>query len=122
MRNRGGVTGDVSGLGSGRATAYQVGRRGATGIRQTMARERGRRRGVRWLVGLLVIPTLAWCGYWYAVSRAAEAVIERIAAAVTAHGGSLSWTDQGIGGFPLSLDLRGSQVKFAYAPASLANF
>ena len=80
-----------------------------------MASELGRRRGVRWLVGLLVILALSWCGYWYAVSRAAQAVIDRITAAVSARGGSLSWTEQRIGGFPASLDLRGSQVKFAYA-------
>ena len=85
-----------------------------------MARERGRRRGTRWLFGLLVILALSWCGYWYAVSRAAEAVIDRITAAVSARGGSLSWTEQRIGGFPASLDLRGSQVKFAYAPTSIA--
>src|SRR5437763_8923216 len=104
MRNCGGSAGVVSGLGMGRATAYQVGRGGATGVWQTMAGERGRPRGVRRLVGLLVILALAWCGYWFAASRAAEAVIERITSAVTAHGGTLSWIDQGIGGFPLSLD------------------
>ena len=41
-------------------------------------------------------------------------------AAVSARGGSLSWTEQRIGGFPASLDLGGSQVKYAYAPASIA--
>jgi hypothetical protein len=85
-----------------------------------MAGERGRRRGVTWLVGVLLVLALAWCGYWYAVSRAAEVVIGRVISAVSAHGGSLSWTEQGIGGFPLSLDLRGSQVKFAYPPRSVA--
>src|SRR5579871_4994611 len=85
-----------------------------------MARERGRRRGLRWLTGLLVVLALLWCGYWYAVSRVAGVVIERVTAAVAAHGGSLTWSDQGLGGFPLSLDFRGSDLKFAYAPASVA--
>ena len=85
-----------------------------------MAGERGRRRGARWLFGLLVVLALSWCGYWYAVSRAAQAVIDRMAAAVSARGGSLSWTEQRIGGFPASLDLGGSEVKFAYAPTSIA--
>src|SRR6478736_10132839 len=120
MRTLGGVALRGSGLGSEPATGYQVGRRGATGRRQTMAGERGGRRGVRWLIGLLIVLALSWCGYWYAVSRAAQAVIDRMAAAVSAHGGSLSWAEQRIGGFPASLDLGGSEVKYAYAPASIA--
>src|SRR5260221_4398268 len=85
-----------------------------------MARERRRRRGIRWLIGLLIILGLAWTGYWYAVSRAAETVIAKVNSAISAHGGSLSWSEQGISGFPLSLDFRSSEVKFTYAPASVA--
>src|SRR4029077_17971832 len=120
MRTLGGVALRGSGLGSEPATAYQVGRGGATGRWQTMAGERGGRRGVRWLIGLLIVLALSWCGYWYAVSRAAQAVIDRMTAAVSARGGTLTWTGQQIGGFPASLDLRGSEVKFAYAPANIA--
>jgi hypothetical protein len=85
-----------------------------------MARERGRRRGVKWLTGLIIILALLWCGVWYVAGRAAQAGVDRLAAAVSARGGSLSWEEQGIGGFPLTLDFHGSGLKFAYAPASLA--
>src|SRR3954447_23338895 len=120
MKRRGRAVGLFSGLGSRPATAYQVGRDGATGGFRTMARERGRRRGMKWLIGLVIVLGLAWTGYWYAVSRAAETVIARMSAAISAHGGSLSWSEQGISGFPLSLDFRSSEVKFTYAPASVA--
>src|SRR5262245_25295461 len=85
-----------------------------------MARERRRGRGIRWLFGLAIIVGLVWTGYWYAVSRAAETILAKVSSAISAHGGSLSWSEQGIGGFPLSLDFRSSEVKFTYAPASLA--
>jgi hypothetical protein len=85
-----------------------------------MARERGRRRGVKWIAGLLIVLALLWCGIWYVAGRAAQAGVDRLTAAVTARGGSLSWEEQGIGGFPLNLDFRGSGLKFAYAPASVA--
>jgi hypothetical protein len=85
-----------------------------------MARERGRRRGVRWLIGLLILLALVWCGVWYAAGRAAQAGVDRLTAAVSARGGSLSWEEQGIGGFPLNLDFHGSGLKFAFAPASVA--
>jgi hypothetical protein len=85
-----------------------------------MAREYGRRRGVKWLTGLIIVIALIWCGVWYVAGRAAQAGVERLQAAVSARGGSLSWEEQGISGFPLTLDFRGSGIKFAYAPASLA--
>ena len=85
-----------------------------------MARERGRRRGVKWLVGLVIVLALLWSGVWYLAGRAAHAGVDWLAAAVSARGGSLSWDAQAIGGFPLTLDFHSSGLKFAYAPASVA--
>jgi hypothetical protein len=85
-----------------------------------MARERGRRRGVKWLTGLIIVLALLWCGVWYGAGRAAQAGVNRLAAAVSARGGTLSWEEQDIGGFPLALDFHGSGLKFAYAPDSVA--
>ena len=85
-----------------------------------MARERGRRRGVKWLVGLVIVLALLWSGVWYLAGRAAHAGVDWLAAAVAARGGNLSWDEQAIGGFPLTLDFHSSGLKFAYAPASVA--
>jgi hypothetical protein len=86
-----------------------------------MAREpRRRRRGSRWLIGLLIVLALVWCGYWYAASRAAEAGFNRFVEAFTAQGGSVACTEQGIGGFPLRLDLRCAGAKLSAQPANLA--
>ena len=71
-----------------------------------MARERGRGRGVKWLAGLVIVLALLWSGVWYLAGRAAHAGVDWLAAAVSARGGSLSWENQAIGGFPLTLAIR----------------
>jgi hypothetical protein len=85
-----------------------------------MARERGRRRGVKWLFGLIIVLALLWSGVWYLAGRAAHAGVDWLAAAVSARGGNLTWDEQAIGGFPLTLDFHSSGLKFAYPAASLA--
>jgi hypothetical protein len=79
-----------------------------------------RRRGRRFLVGTIIIVALLWSVYWYAASRIAGAGLERIAAALAARGGSVTCTEQGMGGFPLALDLRCSGGKLADSGSQMA--
>jgi hypothetical protein len=85
-----------------------------------MARERGRRRGVRGFLWFLVVLAVLWCGVWYAAGRVAQMGLDHLTAAVSARGGSLSFADQGLGGFPLNVDFHGSDLRLAYTPASVA--
>jgi len=78
-------------------------------------RQRVKRRGrpLRWLVGVLVVLAVLWSGYWYAASKVAAMGIERVTAAVAAHGREAGCGTQAIAGFPLSLDVQCSGAKFA---------
>jgi hypothetical protein len=62
---------------------------------------------------VLIILAVLWCGYWYAASKVAAMGIEKIAAAVAAHGRQAGCGSQAIAGFPLSLDVQCSGAKFA---------
>jgi hypothetical protein len=68
---------------------------------------------VRWLVGVLIVLAVLWCGYWYAASRVAAMGMEKVVAAAAAHGRQAGCGTQAIAGFPLSLDVQCSGVKFA---------
>jgi hypothetical protein len=68
---------------------------------------------VRWLVGVLIVLAVLWCGYWYAASKVAAMGIEKVTAAVAAHGRTAGCGTQAIAGFPLSLDVQCSDAKLA---------
>jgi hypothetical protein len=76
-------------------------------------RERRRGRGRRFVVGFLILLAVLWCGYWYAASRVAAMGIEKVAAAVAAHGSKAACGTQAIAGFPLSLDVQCSGARLA---------
>lgn len=82
-------------------------------MRNTNQRRRGR--GKRFLVGLVVILALLWCGYWLAASWIARTGIERAVAALSAGGRKVTCTDGGIAGFPLTLDLHCTGAEVAAA-------
>jgi hypothetical protein len=62
---------------------------------------------------VLILLALLWCGYWYAASKVAAMGIERVAAAVAAHGRKAGCGTQAIAGFPLSLDVQCAGATFA---------
>jgi len=61
----------------------------------------------------VIFLAVLWCGYWYAASRVAAMGIEKVVAAVAAHGRQAGCGTQAIAGFPLSLDVQCSGAKFA---------
>ena len=92
----------VGSTGSG----YQVHSRDAivdTFVTNRPKRRRGR--GKRFLIGLVIVLAVLWCGYWYAASWVARQGIERAVAALSIGGRKVTCTDGGIGGFPLTLNL-----------------
>lgn len=69
----------------------------------TAKKRRGR--GPKLLIGGLILFVILWCAYWYAASTIAGSAIERAATSLAARGRSVTCAEQGITGFPLSLDL-----------------
>ncbi|MBN8994191.1 MAG: DUF2125 domain-containing protein [Rhizobiales bacterium] len=68
---------------------------------------------MRWLVGVLIVLAVLWCGYWYAASRVAAMGIARVTAAVAARGNEAGCGTQAIAGFPLTLDVQCAGARFA---------
>lgn len=68
----------------------------------TTKRRRGR--GLKLMMGGLILFVILWCGYWYAASTITVSAIERATTSLAARGRSATCAEQGIAGFPLSLD------------------
>ena len=74
---------------------------------------RRRRRWPMWWVGGLVVLVALWCAYWYAANRVAASTIERVMASLSARGQNLTCVEQGLGGFPLTLDFNCRQAAYS---------
>ncbi len=80
-----------------------------------MARDRRRRRGGGWLVGLVVVLALLWVGYWFLAHYAAETALARLTTPRGETQITCGATD--ISGFPLRLDVRCDSPAYAEGTA-----
>jgi hypothetical protein len=64
-----------------------------------------RRRGLIWLVVLVVLAVVLWVGYWFAARQAATMAFERAFASLAASERDLACDRSALSGFPFRLDL-----------------